>query len=109
MSVKMKGIKTNSLKVKKGIRSELFVYSAGNDNTVRKIDSNGNEVWVFTGHTSNVWGVAVDQNGYVYSVSSDNTVRKIDPDGNEVWIFTGHTDNVRVVAVDPGTHGAGFW
>src|SRR5690606_21160065 len=52
------------------------------------------EVWQFTGHTSWVYAVAVDNNGNVYSGSRDSTVRKISPDGNEVWKFTGHTDEV---------------
>jgi len=58
------------------------------------------EVWKFTGHTDDVYAVAVDNNGNVYSGSSDNTVRKISSSGNEVWKFTGHTDDVYAVAVD---------
>ncbi|ADC73103.1 WD40 repeat, subgroup (plasmid) [Thioalkalivibrio sp. K90mix] len=58
------------------------------------------EVWKFEGHSSSVYGVAVDGAGNVYSGSRDNTVRKIDPDGSEVWSFTGHSDRVYGVAVD---------
>ena len=77
-----------------------YIYSGSNDDTVRKIDSSGNEVWTFDGHTASVYGVAVDSDGYVYSASFDETVRKIDSSGNEVWTFDGHTDNVFDVAVD---------
>jgi len=35
------------------------VYSASEDNTVRKIDSSGSEVWSFTGSTGAVLAVAV--------------------------------------------------
>jgi len=35
------------------------VYSASEDNTVRKIDSSGNQVWSFTGYSSSVLAVAV--------------------------------------------------
>ena len=58
------------------------------------------EIWQFTGHTSYVYAVAVDNNGYVYSGGLDKTVRKIGSDGSELWRFTGHTDAVYAVAVD---------
>jgi len=75
-------------------------YSGSYDDTVKKIDPNGSEVWTFSGHTNNVWGVAVDSSGNVYSGSQDDTVKKIDPNGSEVWTFSGHTNNVYSVAVD---------
>ncbi len=58
------------------------------------------EIWKFTGHTSYVEAVAVDNNGNVYSGGRDDTVRKISSSGNEIWKFTGHTDYVYAVAVD---------
>ena len=67
------------------------IYSASTDDTVRKIDPDGNEVWSFTGHGSTVRAVAVDSDGYVYSGSLDDTVRKIDPDGNEFGALLGTT------------------
>ena len=77
------------------------VYSGSDDQTVKKINSFLKlEDWSFTGHSSIVWGVAVDAQGFVYSGSNDDTVRKIDPSGNQVWSFTGHTSFVRAVAVD---------
>jgi|GEM_PF-2027150 len=58
------------------------------------------EVWQFTGHTSRVYAVAVDNNGNIYSGSGDRTVRKISPDGNQIWQFTGHGSTVYAVTVD---------
>ena len=78
------------------------VYTGSQDGTVRKLNSNGNEIWSFTGHTgSSVFDVAVDSLGNVYTGSTDNTVRKIDSNGNQIWSFTGHTASVYAVAVDP--------
>ena len=37
-----------------------YVYSGSQDNTVRKIDPDGNQVWSFTGHGGAVYSVAVD-------------------------------------------------
>ena len=80
------------------------VYLGLSDNTVKKVDSTGNEVtsgWPFTGHTDQLSDVSLDDSGYVYTVSYDNTVRKISSDGNEVtsgWPFTEHSDRTKVVA-----------
>ena len=79
-----------------------FIYVAGGyrEKTIRKVDPEGNLVWVFRGHTDRVVGVAVDQStGYIYSSSNDNTVKKIDTNGNEVWTFSGHTNIVNSVIV----------
>ena len=83
-----------------GVFASDYIYSVADDNTVRKIDSSGNEVWTFDGHNDPVRDVAVDSDGYVYSASDDNTVRKIDSSGNEVWSFTGHNFTVWGLAVD---------
>jgi len=52
------------------------VYTVSEDNTARKIDSAGNEVW---SHTEAGWvrGVAVDPEGSVY-ITSGSTVKKLD-------------------------------
>jgi streptogramin lyase len=79
-----------------------YIYATSYDNTVRKIDSNGTEVWSFTGFTDDVYSIAVEPNGdYVYAGSHDigTTLRKIDSAGNEVWSFTGFTDDVYSIAV----------
>jgi len=78
----------------------IYVYSGSTDQTVKKIDPDGSEVWTFSGHTKTVNGVTVDYSGNVYSGSNDYAVKKIDPDGAEVWTFSGHTNNVMGVAVD---------
>ena len=85
---------------------EPSVYSGSQDDSVRKIDSAGAEVWSFTGHTAAVFAAAVDPVGNVYSGSNDDSVRKIDSSGAQVWSFTGHTGTVNAVAVDPGIYGA---
>ena len=116
MAVKISGLKPvkGKIKVKNknsgGDTQNPNVYSAGgfNDETVKKIDSSGNEIWTFTGHTGRVRSVAVDASGNVYSGSADNTVKKIDSSGNELWTFTGHIDSSRSVAVDPGLYPI-FW
>lgn len=77
---------------------EVFVYSGSEDNTVRKIDADGNQVWSFTGHTGYVNDIDADDNGNVYTASEDKTIRKIDSNGNQVWSnsYTARTTGVRV-------------
>ena len=79
---------------------EIIIASSSDDNTVRRIDSDGNQIWSFNDHTALVFGVTIDLDGNVYSASADNTLRKIDLNGNQIWSFTGHNDRVRSVAVD---------
>ena len=57
-------------------------------------------VWTFSGHSDDVFAVAVDSDGYVYSGAYNETVKKISPDGNGVWTFSGHSSRVMSVAVD---------
>ncbi len=85
---------------KVAVDSSGNVYTASSDDTVRKLDSSGNEVWSFGGHSRNVTDVAVDSSGNVYTASIDNTVRKLDSSGSEVWSFGGHSRSVYGVAVD---------
>ena len=56
--------------------------------------------WEFTGHTSDVYSVAVDKEGNVYSGGFDNKVMKTSPAGKKIWEFTGHTSVLTSVAVD---------
>jgi len=63
------------------------VYTASNADLVYKYDTNGQLVWIFSGHTGNVNDIDVDTLGNVYTASVDNTVRKIDSNGNQVWSF----------------------
>jgi hypothetical protein len=77
------------------------VYGASEDTTLRKIDSQGNQVWSFTGFTADVFGVAVSDDGSaVYGAGYDSTLRKIDSAGNEVWSFTGFTAGLSTVAAE---------
>ena len=57
--VKIKNKKTNN-----NIIQNPNVYSGSVDDTVKKIDSSGNELWTFTGHTNTVLSVAVDPGLY---------------------------------------------
>lgn len=82
------------------VDNDDFIYTGGSDNIVRKIDSEGNVVWEFSGHTSPVRSVVTNNDSFVYSCSDDKTIKKISPDGEEVWTFSGHTSPVRSVIVD---------
>ena len=82
-----------------------WVFACGDDGAVRKYDpSDGSEIttddWPFTGHTGEVWRIAIDSIGQVYSVGSDDTVRKITTAGQQVWLYTGFTHAVFGVDVD---------
>jgi len=79
-----------------------YVHFSAHDDTVRKLDPDGNQIWSFTGHSDVVDGLVVDKDGYVYTASKDSLLKKISPDGNEVWSFTGFSSSssVRSVAVD---------
>jgi hypothetical protein len=89
---------TNTINVVVDVSGNL--YTASNDNKIMKINSEGNRLWTFNGHSSNVQAVEVGRDGYIYSGAKDNTVRKIDSNGNEIWVFTGHNDYVYDVVVD---------
>jgi len=79
--------------------SNVFVYSGDYNGELHKIDSDGNNVWVYTGHNNNITSIAVDSNGYVYSGDKGDKVHKIDPDGNNVWVYANHNTPVYAVAV----------
>ncbi len=84
-----------------------YVYVAGDEKVVKLNDSDGSEVWSYTGHSSSTLAVAVDDDGDVYSASADNTVHKIDgQDGSQIWTHTEHTDYVYDVVV--GSNGNVF-
>ena len=84
-----------------GRLAEGFVYSVSADETVRKIDAQGNQVWSVQ-RESAINAVAVDQDGFVYTTQSNGRLRKFDPDGVPIWSFiSGSTINAtRAVAVD---------
>lgn len=82
-----------------------FAYSGGNDQTVRKIDPSGTQVWsVNLG--ANVWATEVDAQGFVYAGLENSNLVKLDNDGNIVWTFTGFGNRVERLAADPGREGA---
>lgn len=63
----------------------LVIYTASSDNTVKRLDSDGNEIWSYTGHTENVNDVEADDQNNLVSVSDDELVKKLDASGNEIW------------------------
>ena len=74
--------------------------SNSSSNRVRKLSSDGEDVWRYTGHSGVVADVAVDADGYVYTASWDREVHKLTPDGEEMWRYTGHSSAVNGVAID---------
>lgn len=74
------------------------------DSTVRKIDGQGQEVWVYDEFDESdesagwVHDLAVDPDGYVYAASRDGSVHKISPDGEREWDHD-HVEPARGVAV----------
>ena len=77
---------------------EVSIYVTSVDRSVRRIDKDGDMVWVNTEHTDVTNAVSVDQNRNAYSVSNDDTLKKIDELGNTVWTYT-YTTNITAVSV----------
>ncbi|MCI0464093.1 MAG: WD40 repeat domain-containing protein [Gemmataceae bacterium] len=79
------------------------VYCSGWDRLVRRIDMRtGQEVARCTGHTEEVWAVAVSRDGrLVLSGGKDYTVRLWDSEGKQLHRLEGHADQVRAVAFAP--------
>lgn len=76
-----------------------FIVSGSFDDTVRKIDQNGNEIWNYNVGDA-VGDVYVDTQDFVYVGSYNNNLIKLNQNGNLVWTFTGHTDVVQAIVVD---------
>jgi|GEM_PF-3541172 len=72
----------------------------GCSNSVYKYDSDGNEVWENTDHTSPVLAICVDAGGYVYSGDGGGTVRCINSSGVTVWTKAPYVGSVNALAVD---------
>lgn len=64
------------------------VYTASEDNTVKKILPDGTTSWTFSLHTNSVRGICMDENENIYTHSSDSSYRKISPSGTELWSGT---------------------
>ena len=73
------------------VDNDGYVYSGSQDGTVKKIDSDGNEVWSFDKYTyeeysnADYYDLAVNSKGYIYSVNNFESRVKIGPNGKEVW------------------------
>lgn len=79
------------------------VYSAGQDNSVRKFDGdNGLPVWSKFDHTDNVIGIGTNRSGdAVVTGGKDNDVRRFAKvNGASLGVFSGHTDRVTTISVD---------
>lgn len=79
-----------------------YLYTSAFDDTLKKIDSQGNEVWSFTDFNPNTRAVATDYFGNVYlaTSSSDDSLTKIDSQGNKVWGSESEFSGLRDVVVD---------
>ncbi len=94
-------VETQTTEGVRGFRAtDTFVYTASQDLSIRKIDSAANEVWSFDDHTVDVYGVAVDPDGYIRTSALDETLYKLDSDGTPIWSFNDHSTTVAAVAVD---------
>lgn len=69
------------------------VYSGSgglNDQSIKKLDKDGNLIWTYSNPTVGVNGLIVDDSDNVYAALGDEKVQKLDPSGNVQWTFTGH-------------------
>lgn len=72
------------------------------DNTIHKINDQGQTVWVYGGHTDWVTDLAVDDN-FLYSVSRDREVHIIDKAaGTNIASVAAHSDVINSIIVDGG-------
>ena len=93
----LSNIMIGSINVIKAYIGDIIIFSMDN-NIVDNLQPE--EVWAFTGFTSSINAVAVDNKGNVYGGGNDKTIKKISPMGEEIWRFTRHTDWIRTIAVD---------
>lgn len=59
----------------------------GDGHDLTKLDSDGNFVWEFTGHSGNIEAVRFHRDGFVCSAARDERIKRVDLDGNEIWSF----------------------
>lgn len=59
-------------------------FSAASDDTVRKIDPEGNQMWVSTAPSGTLLGIVSGGGDHVYT-SDFNNVTKIGPNGSKIW------------------------
>ena len=88
--------------------SNIFVYTASDDKSAKKIDLNGNEAWTYK-NTTEVKHVVADSNGNIYIASGDDyKLMKLDPNGNLIWTFeskangnsNGHSSDIYALDID---------
>jgi len=74
------------------------VWICSSDTTVRRLTTEGEQVWTNDDHTDEVIRVAVDGSGNSYSLSlaPSGNFKKIDMDGNTVWSENVSTDSGQI-------------
>ncbi|MBN2859580.1 MAG: PQQ-binding-like beta-propeller repeat protein, partial [Sphaerochaetaceae bacterium] len=75
-----------------------FIYTGGSDAHVKKISTEGKEVWNYKADDV-IHSVAVDPLGNLFTGARNGTVRKIDSNGNSLWIAT-VVPHINHIAVD---------
>lgn len=64
------------------------VYIGEYDQAVRKVDTDGNQIWIDTIHNDVINDINISPSGYIYSVSSDSTIRYRDDQNNYLGVRT---------------------
>jgi hypothetical protein len=75
-----------------------FIYSASNDNSVHKIDLEGNNVWKYT-YNEDFKSLFVNDSNFVYAGTNNNELHKISSTGNRIWIQEVGTGNISGIFV----------
>ena len=83
--------------------NSVFLFSAGEDRTIRQWDiMTGQWVRSYSGHSGVVYSVS-EASGFLFSGSGDKTIRKWDlSTGQLVQTYTGHTGSVSSIFVNSG-------
>lgn len=75
------------------------VYVGTDYDEVVGLNSDGNELWTYSGFYGNVEDIAVDQDGYVYAGAGEY-IKKLDSKGNLIWIYNDSDWDLRSMAVN---------
>lgn len=64
---------------------DQYVIGCSSDTSIRKINGQGQVVWVNAENDDRVFQVAVSEDGDIYSCARDGVVKRIAPDGTTQW------------------------
>ncbi|ASV44156.1 hypothetical protein PBI_SCTP2_141 [Salicola phage SCTP-2] len=78
----------------------INIYTASFDNTIRKLDNNGYEIYSHSSSPNTNYSIDIDKDRNIYTGSRDDIVEKFDNDFNKIWTYYGHNDNIYKVVVD---------